>query len=425
MTSTTSYDPDVAAAFGAGPVSVPTAAAASRQLDPDVAAAFPGHSASRLVWNGPPEPGLQTLYPAAAGTVSNAITQGGRAMTQAAVSHGITNPYIAGAIGTLPAAAAAVGSLALGGVGAEAEDAATVGAEHPLMEAAQTEAARVAGIRQSATNAGFQLTEKTLSPTQQIVNKLSRDDLDMPTAAVNGIDAPLYPKMFQAANAENVSPAYDAMRAYPIPAKLSPYTQATLADVRQMMPTKEAATLPTGDSMPMSQLVDQSIALRAKAKQFPDTGVNANNQTYQSIAQAHIDAARALENDARTTVSNNGDEELADNWDAARIYRAKSGAYEDALDGAGNVLPTVLKKQLLKAGVPLSDNAEMMANIAASHPELFRPVPTAPAPGLMKKAAAATLPVLGAGAGSYLSGPAGAIAGSVIGEHYGQKLLTP
>lgn len=293
---------------------------------------------------------------------------------------------------------------------------------HPLSEAATAESSRLEDMRSQAQAAGLNLPDKEVSRPQQVANNLARQDLQLPVADKNGLDAPLTPEMLRAANKQYVSPAYEAIQQYPTSITLSDATKATLDDVRPLMPSREAATLPTGDAITGQQAVDLSKALRAKANQFPDFGVNADNLAYSKISQAHVDAARAIENDVRSQLTADGNAKLADDWDAARVYRAKSGAYEEALDGAGNVRVPELKKQLFKAGVPLSGNAEMLANVGAQYPELFRATPAAPQPSILRKAAARSLPAIGGAVGAHF-GPFGAALGVEGGENLGRRLL--
>jgi len=173
------------------------------------------------------------------------------------------------------------------------------------------------------------------------------------------------------------------------------------------------------------QVVDLYKSLRGRADQYPDQGFDVSGRSNQSLAQAHKDLAASIKNDAASYLSSTGRGKLAQDWNDAIVYRAKSGAYEQALDGAGNVRVPELKRQLFKADVPLSDNAEMMAHIGASDPELFRGTPAAPRPGLMRRATAATLPAAGAAVGASLAGAPGAVAGEFLGKHFGDKLLRP
>jgi hypothetical protein len=290
---------------------------------------------------------------------------------------------------------------------------------HPLQEAANAVQSDIDATKAQASAQGFELSDKAPSVPQQISNRLSREQLNLPK------DSPLYPDMLHAANKAYVSPAFEAVKSWPQPIKLSDYTKATLEDVKPLMPANEVKALPSGDEITAQQGVDASIALRAKAKQFPDYGVNANNQSWESVAKAHVDAARAIEGDIRTNLSSNGQESLADDWDNARVYRAISGAYEDALDGAGNVRVPELKKQLLRQGVPLTGNAAMLAKIGAAYPEMFKATPAAPQVGIVKKAVASTLPAVLGAAGAHVGGPFGAALGVGAGESLGNKVLRP
>ena len=416
-------DPDVEAAFGGGPAA-PSQASAPVS-DPDVSVAFGGQGTKVappwLVQSDKPIEADATPWGSAVGLVNK--WAGGK-LASGAQALGMTDPNSLRDIRNLPAAVEAVGvPYAAGKFGPSPPG--VNATSHPLAEAATAEQSRLDAMNAKASAAGFDIGNRTISQPNQIVNHLGRQDLGLPTMAADGVQAPLTPNMLHAANKQYVSPAYQAVEQYPKPIALSDTTQATLADVKPLLTPKEVATLPSGDTATGQQVVTLSKALRAKANQFPDYGVNASNQTWSSISQAHMDAARSLEDDARTQFASDGNEQLADAWDAARVYRAKSAAYEHSLDGAGNIKATDLKNQLVKQGVPLTDNAELIANVAAQAPELFKGGPQAPQPGLVRQGVASALPWAGAAIGAHVAGPGGAIAGEVLGKRLGQKLAPP
>lgn len=339
---------------------------------------------------------------------------------------GMTDPRSLQEVRNLPVAAETVLPFLLGTGRSAPPGVGTI--EHPLTGAAKSVQADQDAMDAQATAAGFDMQSRTPSPANQVVNRLSRQDLQLPTAAENGIDAPLYPEMLHAGNKQYVSPAFQAAEAYPKPIPLSTATKATLNDVRPMLSTGEVKALPTGDEITSQQGMQLSQTLRARASQIPDIGMNpATNQMWSDIGKAHIDAAKAIEGDMRTQFESDGQGQLADDWHNAVVYRAKSAAYEDALDGAGNVRATVLKNQLVKQDVPLTGNAKMIATVAAKQPEMFKGQPAAPRPGLVRKATAAVAPYAGAAvggaAGTFIGVPGiGAAGGAILGSHISNVL---
>ena len=364
-----------------------------------------------------PLQGMGTVAVQTAGQILNAP---GKALTGAAVKAGITNPYAAAAIGVIPDLAE---DFLLGGRKPKLTAPPAEIAPHPLLDAATQEQARLEAMNAKATEAGINLPEKELSGPQHVVNDLARDDLKLPRATQNG-PTPLTPNMLAAGRKQNVSPAYQAISSLPEPIQISPTTRATIDDVSSMLPKKLAATLPTGNTMTGQQAVEFSKILRARANQLDMPGANAAGDLWSDVSQAHRDAAHAIEDDVTNHLTANGQGDLATAWDAARRYNAKSYAYQSALDGAGNVRVPDLKRQL-KNDVPLSDNAELIANIGASHPELFSGAPARPVePGIVRKAAAKVAPAAGAVIGSHF-GPLGTILGTATGENIGERILKP
>lgn len=342
----------------------------------------------------------------------------GKAVTNYAVNHGVTNPYAAAALGTIPDLAEDAimgGPKAAAGrnVGKAATD--WVGA-HPLAGAANEEQTRLATIVSKANASGLDVSKSIVAPAQESANAMVRDDLKLPYGA------PLTPKMFDAARKQYASPAYEAVRALPGKIPLSDATEATLQDVRPFAGTR--IDLPEGSDITGQQAVDLTKKLRNRANQLDGIqGVNANGDLWSDVAKAHLDAANAIENDVKTHLESIGNGGLADDWHDARVYTAKSYAYQHALDGAGNVRVPDLKRQLLN-GEPLSDNAEVLATVGAQNPELFRSTPAQSKPGIIRRAAARTVPVLGGIAGSHL-GPFGTALGVEAGQGIADRLLSP
>src|SRR6202020_2710 len=101
-----------------------------------------------------------------------------------------------------------------------------------------------------------------------------------------------------------------------------------------------------------------SKTLRARAAQLDKAqGITASGDIPSDLADAHRDAAEAIENATKSHLENTDRGDLAQDWDDARVYTAKTYSAQDALDGAGNVNVSKLKQQILK-GKPLSGNLE-------------------------------------------------------------------
>src|SRR6185437_3705151 len=360
-------DPDVAAAFGSAPAAAP--AQSSGPTDPDVAAAFapPAPFVQKpappwLVQSDKPLQGAGSGLAQVAGHVLNAP---GKWLTTQAVKHGVTNPYAAAAIGVLPDLAE---DYALGGRQG-VNNVRNVLSGRGLPGASVPEQHPLEGAAQEERARIYGIQKKAeaagLDLPDASISKPQKVANDLATQDLKLPDgAPLTPKMLAAGRHEYASPGYDGVQ-----------------------------------------------------------GANANNQLWSEVADAHRDAALAIENDVKSHLAGTGRSQLADAWDAGRVYTAKSYAYEHALDGAGNVRVMDMKRQLLN-GEPLSDNAELLATIGAQHPKLFSSTPAAPKPGLLRRAAARTVPVVGGMVGSHF-GPFGTAVGVELGQNVSDRLIPP
>jgi hypothetical protein len=159
-------------------------------------------------------------------------------------------------------------------------------------------------------------------------------------------------------------------------------------------------------------------------------GITASGDLPSDLADAHRDAAEAIEDATQQHLAATGRGQLAQDWDDARVYTAKTYSAQGALDGAGNVNVSKLKQQILK-GKPLSGNMETLANLGAQYPEAFRLTPpSAPAPGMIRRGAAALAPSAGAlmgealGSGLGLPG-VGSVMGAAGGKVAAERIVPP
>jgi len=200
--------------------------------DPEISAAFPGSSGSYLLH---PDPNVtrQSDQPVTPGTpigdlVGKYNQWAGGQLANEAHLFGMRDPRSLQDLRSAPAAAETVLGLS-GGRGRPANQPLGAPAEaaqvHPLQAAADAEQGRIDAIRTKATQQGFELSDKTGTVPQQISNRLSREDLNLPPGA------PLTPNMLRQANKQYVSPPFEAMRAVPDPIPISATTKATIEDV--------------------------------------------------------------------------------------------------------------------------------------------------------------------------------------------------
>lgn len=294
---------------------------------------------------------------------------------------------------------------------------------HPLTGAAQAEESRLTALKQSAEESGYDLPEggtaarhaRAAQNNTPLVNADVRTDLNLPK------NAPLTPNMLADARRVNASPAYQAVENLQEPIPLDQRAlEAARTDNLNATPS-DRLPFPQGPTITGEDAVDFSKKARFLANQMEK---NPANPFAAQDAQMYRDAAEAVEDSVRDHLAATGREQLADNWDAARVYTAKTYSVEHALDGAGNVRAADLKAQLFKNGKPLSGKLEQVATLAAQYPEAFRTTRvTAPQVSLLKRGAAAALPFAGAAAGGSLGGGMGAAAGEAAGAYAGNKLL--
>lgn len=303
---------------------------------------------------------------------------------------------------------------------------------HPLAGAAEDETARIAQMHASGTAAGLDLPQgatparaaQASATNQPLANSLVRQELRLPD------NAPLTPQLLTKARATYASPGYEAIKGIPDPIPLSEQTQATLNDVRPMVGGR--IDLPQGDSITGQQAVTLSKTLRNRATQLDKAqGITASGDIPADLADAHRDAAEAIENDTQAHLQDTGRGDLAQAWDDARVYTAKTYSAQDALDGGGNVNVSKLKQQILK-GKPLSGNLETLANLGARYPSAFKLTPEgAPnAPGVIRSTAAALAPaaggLMGEVMGSGLGVPGiGSAIGAGVGRSVAGKIVPP
>lgn len=304
---------------------------------------------------------------------------------------------------------------------------------HPLAEAAKQEGARLEGMRQRATAAGFDLPEggtgarhaKAAAVNQPLANEATRQELMLPD------EAPLTPQLLDKARSHYASPAYKAIEQESA-VKLGDVYKSemdSLGDIPAEFSEKLKPPAP-GASISGKEAVNLSRKFRFRANQYDKQAMLSGSPEASDLAELHRGAAEAIEEAVKQHLDSSGKGQLAQDWDNARVYVAKTYSVQNALDGAGNVRVTDLKRQLLK-NRPLSGNLEMLANLGAQYPEAFKLTQlSGPKPSLTRRAAAAVIPhattAAGAGLGSAIGFPgAGAVAGRAVGESLANRIVPP
>lgn len=317
--------------------------------------------------------------------------------------------------------AADVATLAPGtrGTFSKLEPATTIESGHPLSAPAEAESARLSGFKSRGEQLGLDLPEsgtearyaEAAMNNRPVVNAAIRSELQLPK------NAPLSPQMLEAARNQYTAPAYQAVRDIP---KI-PLPKDYLGDIEGFESIPEKYRPPVSGSISGEQAVDMSRYLRNKANKY--FAAAKGNPEYEDIGQTHWDAAQAVEDAVKSHLEASGSGDLAKNWDAARVYAAKTYSVQNALDGAGNVRVPALKAQLIK-GKPLSGDLETLANLGAQNPEALRTTRiTMPKAGPLRRAAAYTLPVATSAAGAFVGGAPGAAAGDIVGKSLANRVL--
>ena len=292
-------------------------------------------------------------------------------------------------------------------------------AGHPLSGAAQSEIEDMQTHANAAEAAGVKLPPRQVTPAQAYVNDAARRDLNLPK------NAPITDGLLDQAKKLNVSPAYEAAKNTPA-YDLGPNYQAAIGKVNLDKIDPEWRP-PTDGKMTGQQAVDLSGQLRSVARGMYEDADN-YNLTYaqradaRTTAQAHYQAAKAVEGGFR---EGSGAADIADAWDAARVYNAKTEAWRGALDGAGNVSGPKIKKLL--ADEPVSGPMKEVGSVVAQYPELFRSTRLqTPQEGMLKKGIRGVAPIAGAAAGEMVApGTLGSMGGAALGEYAAQKFLGP
>lgn len=305
---------------------------------------------------------------------------------------------------------------------------------HPLTDVAKAEASKIEGPRAVAQESGVPLTPRQITPAQRFINNAANHDLDLPK------NSPVTSDMIDAGIAKNVSPAWEDVRATP-PYQVDqlPKYQAAIGkvDLEQIEPEYRP---PTSGPVSGEQVADLSPQLRSIARgQFDDANnpnfTYAQRQAFRKSAQAHYQAAKALEGsygeneslanaarDADGNITAPGETPKADAWQQARVYQAKAESWRSALDGAGNVIGAKIKKNLL-SDEPMSADMEQAARVVASDQEMFKSSRiSTPPEGATKKIFKTVAPMAGALAGSMLPFPGGPEIGAGVTQWLSNKI---
>lgn len=362
-----------------------------------------------LNYRGGPEaqPILSTLRP-----VGEFVSKIGSAVHEGIAN--VTSPRIADIVGD-------VATLAPGARGLFERGTPAIEKGHPLTEAAQSEAADLRAQATAAESQGLSLPGREVSAPQAYMDNAARRDLNLPK------NAPVTSGLIDAAIQKTAVPAYDAARAVP-DYQLGPGYKTAIGtiDLKKIDPEFRP---PIEGTMSGQRAVELSQELRDRARGLFEDSENRNLLTSsernaaRAAAQAHYQAAKAVEGGFRESVTATGQQALADAWDAARPYVAKANSWRDALDGAGHVIGPKIRKLGL-SDEPLSGPLKEAASVAAQYPELFRGTQLqTPKPGIIRKGIAAVAPVAGATAGGVAAGGTGALAGELAGREIGRRIL--
>ena len=323
---------------------------------------------------------------------------------------------------------ATLATARLGGSKVEVDAAAAPIQEgHALTEAAKTEATRLGGFKQRAEQIGLKLPEGGTPDEHSVaalgnrplVNDVARQDLRLPK------NSPLTPDMMDAARDTYVSPAYKAIESLKEPVPLGDEFRTSINDLVKTTRGEFSPKLvpPQGSEISGADAVEYSKSARYRARVLDRRAAQGDPEA-AADAQLYRRSAEAVEDAVQSHLESSGQGALSKAWDDARVYAAKSHSYEDALDGAGNVQASNLKKQLFTKKKPLAGDQEMLANLAAQYPEAFRTTRvTQPQAGIIRRSAAEAAPIVGGTAGAWAGGPLGAAAGAAIGKGVGSKIL--
>jgi hypothetical protein len=296
-----------------------------------------------------------------------------------------------------------------------------------LAAASRGETERLAAVDSRARQLGIQLPEANSSPETHARlaatntptnNNVVRQHFNLPQ------DAPLTPKMMDAVAEHTAKTTYGPVRQLSSVELGEDYQAA----VKGLPPPPEGFkpkySLPTGENITGEEAVNLSRRFRHEAGRQEDFASGAGGPDAEDRADWYRGAANAIEGAVRKQFEKNGTPELADQWEAGRTRIAQTYDVRGALDGAGNIVPSKLAR-LQQRGVPLSGDLQVLAETAAKYPKAMKTSPEGlPRVSLARKAAAAALPPVAAGAGGLLGGPLGATVGAAVGKGMADKTLT-
>jgi hypothetical protein len=347
-------------------------------------------------------------------------------------------PAVSTALRVAPDAAAALMGFrkggSAGGPATMAEPAAAEDAVSPrLRAAAETETARNAAVRQAGVEAGLDLPDnptperaaQAAVTNQRRVPALIKRQLRLPEDAPLTLDENGERPMLEEARAENGFPAYErARKEGPIYLQKSYENEIKQIDPEDFASIKKAFRPPTAGVIDANTLVDRVRYLRARASKLFDSA-NRGIVENEDPAHAHWDAANALEDALEEHYRGTGRPELANDLANGRKYIAQTYTLQQALTPAGDLNAPLLTKRLMK-GKPMEGAMGMVGQLAARNPDLFslKP-PNAPAPGLLRRGAAAIAPTAATAAGAFAFGVPGAVGGKLAGESLRERLLSP
>lgn len=373
-----------------------------------------------------------------------ALNWPGKALTGLAVRSGISNPYVAGAIGTIPDLAEdylmggrqAIGDirniathgLAPPGVAPPAPNpyAGDVAGEQARLDAIQSRG-QALGLQTPETATPAQFAE-TAGNNQTISENVVKKTFGLPN------DAPMTPQMLNSVRKNVAAQTYGPIRAIDsvqLPPNVVGELNALPPNVLKKLPITD--NLSPENTVTGKGLVDLSQGLRAMSNDYWEAYERSQLPEHKYLAQQLDSAVDGVEGAARTKLAADGNEAAADNWDQGRTTIAQTYNVQRAIKNGHLDVNNLARQQA--NGAPLSGDLQVLATLADRNPDAFKFTRTnVPRPGLAARATAALAPTVGAGlggvGGTLLGGPgigtgAGVLVGKSLGENLAKRLAPP
>lgn len=380
------------------------------------------------------QPEVEFLRPMAQG-ISKALNWPGKALTGAAVRAGVSNPYAAAAIGSIPDIAEDVLLGRLGPKGESAPPEAGV-PEGPYTAAVATEQARLGAIRSRGQALGLEIPSTGSSAdfaaasntNQPISEAVIRKNFNLPN------DAPLTPQMMDSVRGNVGDQTYGPIRQLKdiqLPDDVVSQLKGLPPTVLKKLPITD--DLGSDNTVSGNGLVDLSQGLRGMSNDYWEAYERSQLPEHKYLAQQLDSAVDGVEGAARTHLAGQGNEVAADNWEQGRTTIAQTYNVQRAIKNGHLDVNNLARQQ--NNGAPLSGDLQVLATLADHNPDAFKFTRmNKPAPGLAARAAAAFAPTIGTGlgaiGGTLAAGPGigtagGALLGKGLAENLAKRLTGP